>query len=445
MTAIITDKLRRTFIDILVDNILGSSDNYYIAVGRSEVWNDSDIDPTPLNSDEDIEKFRHSMQSIKSAENVSRSVPRVNWSTGTIYQGYDDASVGHPTIPFYVITDEFNVYVCVDGAKNADGTRKISTIKPTGQSTNIVTLADGYTWKFLYSIPTNTAVRYLSSNFMPVKLVDSADAAVDFSDDIQYSVQTNAIDGQVLNFRVDEGGSGYTSAPTVEITGDGVGAAGTATINTSTGEVVKVDVTSRGTGYGKISVKLTGGGGSGASVRGVLSPNGGLGSNPIIDLKSTALMFNVKPSGTESGNWIVNNDFRQVAILKNPEAYNGSLFTDEIGLALKKFRMNSISDASDFEFDQEITGTISQSKAIIDYIDSDTIYFHQTLETGFGSFDSDVGSTITGVGSSGVIAEIIDNTNDVNNLSGEILYLENRAPILRDAQQTEDIKVILQL
>jgi len=107
--------------------------------------------------------------------------------------------------------------------------------------------------------------------------------------------------------------------------------------------------------------------------------------------------------------------------------------------------MNSISDASDFEFDQEITGTISQSKAIIDYIDSDTIYFHQTLETGFGSFDSDVGSTITGVGSSGVIAEIIDNTNDVNNLSGEILYLENRAPILRDAQQTEDIKVILQL
>jgi len=34
---------------------------------------------------------------------------------------------------------------------------------------------------------------------------------------------------------------------------------------------------------------------------------------------------------------------------------------------------------------------------------------------------------------------------DLLNLSGDVLYIENRAPVIRDASQTEDIKVVVTL
>ena len=35
--------------------------------------------------------------------------------------------------------------------------------------------------------------------------------------------------------------------------------------------------------------------------------------------------------------------------------------------------------------------------------------------------------------------------DDVEKLSGEIVYIENRAPVTRAANQTEDIKVVITL
>ena len=73
-------------------------------------------------------------------------------------------------------------------------------------------------------------------------------------------------DLQVRNVNVGNGGSGYTSAPTVSFTGGGgSGATATATID-SDGRVNGVAVTNRGTGYTSApTVSFSGGGGSGAT------------------------------------------------------------------------------------------------------------------------------------------------------------------------------------
>ena len=56
--------------------------------------------------------------------------------------------------------------------------------------------------------------------------------------------------GEVTGIQVAKGGSGYTSAPTVTITGGGgSGAQATATIDTASGSVTGVSVTSPGEGY----------------------------------------------------------------------------------------------------------------------------------------------------------------------------------------------------
>jgi hypothetical protein len=68
---------------------------------------------------------------------------------------------------------------------------------------------------------------------------------------------------EVTSVSVTNGGSGYTFAPTVTIAGT---AAGTATINTTTGKVTGVTLTSRGSGYTTApTISFSGGGGTGAA------------------------------------------------------------------------------------------------------------------------------------------------------------------------------------
>jgi hypothetical protein len=436
MTATVTEDIRRYFLDVLRTNILGDSDTYYIAIARSEAWDDSDTVPATRNSLREQRSFRNSMQSIKIAEDVSLVSPRNTWSSGTVYSAYDDNAISHPEISYYVITDENNVYVCVERGRNADGTTRASTVKPTGTSTSKITTADGYTWQYLYSVDTTRASRFLTSNFIPVQLIDSA---VSPTEQTQLDAQNASIAGEILNIVITEGGTGYTSAPTVSIEGDGSGATATATV--SGGEVKRVQMTTRGTAYKRAKVSFSGGGGSGAAARAVITPQSGLTADPRITLRSKALMFNSKPDGLEGGSFIVNNDFRQVAILKNPKDYSGNLFTGTSGIALKRME---VADGTGFSEDEQITGGTSGSIAVIDYVDSDTIYFHQNETTGFGRFDSDVGGTVTSGANTTTLNTLIDSA-DVDIFEGELFYIQNRSAVTRSISQIEDIKAIISL
>lgn len=439
MPAIITDDLKRNLLVKLYESVVGDSDNYYLAIGRSEQWNDSDTTATPNSHDFDVRNMRLSMQSVKVAEDVTFTIPRNSWSSGSVYTQYDDKVSGNVGDPYYVITDENNVYVCIQRGQNTDGSGKASIVKPTGTLTSSFVASDGYIWKYLYSVPTPTAVKFLSSNYMPVKLVTSDS---DINDALQLAVQDSAIPGQILGIAITSAGSGYTSAPTIAIEGDGDSAAATATI--LSGTIRRIQMSNRGKDYNFAKIKFSGGGGTGASARAIISPSGGLGADPRVTLKATALMFNSKPNGLENGTFIVGNDFRQLAIIKNPTDYAGVKYTGGTGLTLRKLILNTTGEASTFTINETITGQVSGTQAILDYVDSDTLYFHQTDTTGFGVFTSDISATITSPGGVGTLRAIIDSA-DVDYMSGEIIYLENRAPITRDEDQTEDIKIIIQL
>jgi len=81
---------------------------------------------------------------------------------------------------------------------------------------------------------------------------------------------------------------------------------------------------------------------------------------------------------------------------------------------------------------------------LVDTFDSDFLYYHQTEETGFTPFTN--GEAITEDDGSGAgTADSAAVTLDINRLTGDILYIENRAAIDRSAEQTEDIKVIVQI
>ena len=164
MPAIITDRFKKEILLNLQADIADSDNSYYVAVGRSVDWDSADAAPTPLNNIRTLRDAQYNMISVKNVEANSFVIPRYSWSLGAIYQGYNDNSVGHPSNSFYVITDENNVYVCLEGSKNAQGGAVTSTVKPTGTLTTAFETADGYVWKFLYSVGALRASQFLSAN-----------------------------------------------------------------------------------------------------------------------------------------------------------------------------------------------------------------------------------------------------------------------------------------
>lgn len=458
MTAIITDALKSKMLDAVHDEFKAGSIKYYIGVGRSEQWDSSETVPAATNSLRTIRNSRLSLQSIKLAQDASFVIPRHNWSNGTIYSAYDDAYSAYPTNAYYVMTEDNQIYICLQTGKDSSGSAVASTVKPTGTGLVPIRTSDGYVWKFLYSLSGVSSSRFLSANFLPVeKVEDSAGSpSINAIQAEQVGIQNAASAGQVIGISVTDGGAGYTSAPTVTIQGDGSGAAATATV--SGGVVTKVELDSSadsgmtmGAGYHFAGIAFSGGGATtAATARAILGPDSGIGANAVKDLRSTSLMFNTKPAGTEGDDWIVDQDFRQIALIRRPTKYADSDYLGTTGKVLRYLHLTSTSDAANFVVDRTITGGASSAKAIIDQVDSDRIYAHQTEATGFASFQE--GEAVSAPGATGTLKAANFDTDtdaftndDVNKFGGEVFYVENRSPVTRDAAQTEDIKIVISL
>ena len=455
MPAIITDRFKKEILLNLQEDIDSAANNYYVSVGRPVDWDSDDAAPTPTNTVRTIRDAQYNMTSVKNIEAHSFVIPRYSWSLGAIYQGYNDNSVGHPTNSFYVITDENNIYVCLEGGKAATGQSVTSTVKPTGTLTTSFETADGYVWKFLYSVGALRASQFLSANFMPVTVFGTFDSD-DAADHVeQVGIQNAATGGEVVGYQVTSGGSGYTTVPTVEVIGNGVAANATATI--SGGAVTKINVKdsdgnkAHGRNFTQAYVKITGGNGSGAVARPIIGPAAGFGADPRDDLKATAMMFTAKPAGDEGSNWVIGNDFRQVTLVKNIEVPGAdTLYSGVTGNAMRRMKFSNIS--SSFSADKTILGSTSLANAYVVKSDSDEVWYIQDSDTKFEPFvEGEVISETDGSGAGTLDAAGVDGDSyayingDVDISTGEVMYIDNRAAIQRSADQTEDIKIIIQL
>lgn len=438
---IITDKYKRDLANYLIADFDSAVNYYFIGIGRSELWNDSDIVVSAVNTLDEERKFRNSLQGVKQINDISYVVPRYNWTNGTIYQAFDDTIVGNSSANYYVLTQANQVFMCIEPGRNALGQPVASVVEPTTTSTSPFKTADGYTWKFLYSISAFEASRFLAANFMPVRYIDSADTTV--REQQQQDVQNAAIPGQILNIVVTNGGTGYTAAPTISIVGDGDSATATATI--SGGSVVRVEMTNRGNNYTNASVVFSSGN---ARARAVISPKDGAGADPRVDLRATALMLNGRPDGVEAGQLLIDQDFRQVGVIRNiKKSVTDSDFVASAGGALNYLRFEP--GATTFTPDAFVVGATSLAIGYIDQVDSAAgLYYHQNDVTGYRNFISGetlssqnlAGATITG---SAVLDS--DVSGLVNRKTGDVLYIDNRASIVRSANETQDIKVVIQL
>ena len=404
----------------------------YFFLGRNTTWADENNPPTPVNSTANVEftPWREMIAAKRVlASDVTHAIPRYNWTSGTVYDQYDDQDTNLLSDDFYVMTDDFNVYKCLF---NAGGTA--STTKPTGVSTSKFTTADGYIWKYMYTISTGNALKFLTTEYIPVQTLESDDGSE------QWDVQTAAIDGTIETIFVTNGGSGYFSGnTTVSIVGDGTGATANVTTSGNPGTITAITVTTPGSGYTTATVTISGDG-TNATGRAIISPKGGHGANAIEELGGKYIMLNVRLDGSEANTITTANEFRQVGLVRDPTTF-GSSTRSFVANQRQTYRYTLTAVTSGpFLADEVVLDAGSNTAIVVEYDSANEyLYTLKPLDLDFAN-----GAVLTGntSGASGTISAI--STPGLQPYSGDLLYVENRVPIARAADQIEDVKLIIE-
>jgi len=457
MAAIVSKEFRLNATKELVNDVQNDS-NYYVFIGRSESWEDDQLPPNPY--DNYYASFYETWQNMTALKrigpnDVRHAAIRYQWISGVEYAQYNDRDPDLGTKQYYVITDNNNVYICLKSGglstQNPDniGVEVSGVIDFTGPG------GDGYIWKYLFTLPTQDALNFLTSAFVPVNfLTEDPGTNADIALRNLWSVQQNAIDGAIYNVVLTNGGSSYTNAPNVVVSGDGTGFEATAILDETTGIITDVQVDNPGSGYTQIDISFAGGGGSGAQAYAILPPPGGFGADVRNDLRAHFAVINAKLIYDDGqGDFIVGNDFRQIGVIRNPYAYydktdpvevaGRSIASDETLSATKSMVTELNANLSN---DMVIVGS-SGARAFVDFYDASTgkLRYHQTPETGFADFlSTDTIKDALAIAGAAEYSIISLHPPEVMPYSGEVIFLENRTAINRASDQIETIKLVLE-
>ena len=188
MAAIISNKFRihnaQSFLEGFDE---ASPTSVYLGIGRPQSWTDDNIPDTPKDTVGDELYYWDDMIALKrvQASDVILAIPRRDWTSGKYYDIYRhdyngttagvNITSGGATTPatlfdanFFVITDEYNVYKVIDN-RNSNGVVVASVNKPTGTGTAIFSTADGYAWKYMFTVSPANVLKFVSTDFIPVK------------------------------------------------------------------------------------------------------------------------------------------------------------------------------------------------------------------------------------------------------------------------------------
>jgi len=135
----------------------------------------------------------------------------------------------------------------------------------------------------------------------------------------QFDVELLAADGAISAIVVESIGNNTTSKP-VTITGNGTGATAYGYVD-SNSKMTKIKITNPGRGYTHATASFSGD--SGYTLRVVIAPIGGHGSNAIAELFGDKLMTYSKISTNDTyKNFGINSQFYQYGLISNPRKYS---------------------------------------------------------------------------------------------------------------------------
>jgi len=177
-----------------------ATDKYFIFYGGVKPREDESVIPVVVDTVEEENSAKRNSVFYNNIlpSDVQLMVKRYDWTSGTIYDQYED-DIDLTDKKYYVLIvdeNEYRIYMCLS---NNGGV--LSTTPPQGTSTQELKTSDGYIWKFMYSL-TEAMEGFLTENFMPVVEIDR----LSYSDEraLALDVKLDAINGFIEKITVDE-------------------------------------------------------------------------------------------------------------------------------------------------------------------------------------------------------------------------------------------------
>jgi hypothetical protein len=394
---------------------------------------------------------------------------------------------------FYVMNTNYEVFKCLYNGQspaNPNGVNASEEPSTSGgnynSSTGIYTETTGglYIWKYVYTIPTDDVLKFLSSDFMPIVLA---------SESTRQAVEALVVDGSLDVAVIEDAGSNFTDGTVyTSVKGDGTG--GVVELTISGGAITAASVWSRGSGYSYANVLLGNGNlfsdsaltsavatpaNATGAIEIVLPPQGGHGSDMELELNGKRVMTNIRLTYAEgSGDFPVDNDFRRIGIIKDPllTATNAAA-TESTYSGLKAIKVNLNGGSGDYVPDERITQTVtggtaygtvvswvldsgSTTSGVLKYIQTNDAHTDQGIVRDFesngsnavsGGQSSAAGVVDTAYNTGGAVLPLLGHTftsglspSEIKNNSGDVIYVENRRLITRAPDQIEDIKLVIE-
>ena len=398
---------------------------------------------------------------------------------------------------FYVMNSDYEVFKCLYNGEDltAGGAAAQEEPRTAGANYNgatglyTETSGAGYIWKYMYTMPTDDVLRFLSSDFMPIVLP---------TNNTRVAVEGLAVAGAIDVALIEDAGANFNDGTVyTSIKGDGTG--GVLELTISGGSITGVSVAARGQNYTYANVllgngnlysdqALTTGVGTPANATGaievVLPPQGGHGSDHEVELNGKRVMTNIRLTYAEgSGDFPVDNDFRRIGILKDPYNWGTTTFaTADTLTGLKAVKLNLTGGSPDFIPDETITQTVTGGSAygtvvswtldsgsttagVLKYIQTNDAHTDQgvvrafeangsnAISGGLSAASANVDTAYTGALLGSTFATGLDGNNpgngglaapEIENNSGDLIYQENRRLITRAPDQIEDIKLVIE-
>ena len=497
MSAIITEKFRQHNADQFFESFSeASASTYYLFIGKATAFTTATTTgsdsspPTPADAVGETEFYAwDSMLAAKkiASTDITYAIPRRNWANAITFDMYrhdisssTTATSGASNLydsTFYFITSDYRVYKVLDN----NGGTAFSGSEPTSESTSPFS-SGGYVLKYMYSITASEAAKYLTADYAPVSNDSTVTAA--------------ATDGKIESLAI-TAGSGYTdgtyyAAVFGDGTSQGTSSGAVIRITVSSGSIASFGLTagtdttinSAGAGYtfgtvnlgddfifsdSSLSSSASLGSGSGGAIEVIISPKEGHGNDAVTELGGHYVMTATTLSQAEGDDLTTANDFRQVGLVVDPTTFGTS--TVASATTARQTSVVKGTTSGTFEADEQIVQTSTGAVGKVVEYDSDRslLYYQQERFSGFGTSATNSGFTafsgtnlITGQTSGATLTPSSDtetvtlaNSNtltlttgyanpELQPDSGNIIYLENRKPIQRDSDQTEDIKLIIE-
>lgn len=149
-----------------------SNNQFYIFAARHMPWPNT----SPLPAYDSVAETEYTIfeemifGKIVTQDDVRAMVDRNDWTADTVYDRYDDQDANLFSKKFFVVSYEganYHVFKCLDNNGGAKSTSQPLFSETSANEENYTT-ADGYRWKYMYTISTSDYAKFTTTNYIPV-------------------------------------------------------------------------------------------------------------------------------------------------------------------------------------------------------------------------------------------------------------------------------------